>query len=750
MRAGVCLLTLLAVLVDGCGGGGGGGGNASPPAAPAISYQSSPVTLTTQVAATLTPTNTGGAAASWSISPTLPAGLTFSTTSGSITGTPTAAAVPASYVVTAENAGGSGSANLTLGIQSVLLDLGHTAAISTLGFAGPAFLSMDVGAHWVLWNYATAAAIAQGTVPCTPATCNASVGPSPVAHAEIAGQSVVIQMPTTLAVLSTTDGSSFGTVSTIPKWWHLASDGSYICGGTSSGLTAWAPNGTVIASRMGDYSKAVPSCAPGVIRVAVGPAGPNVIESVALPSGSSSVGPTFQGVFNTWFVDGSAFLTSVSDTVWVYSNASAQLDFASVSTATGLAGQGSWFWTYEYTSSGIGTLTIYKVGASASPSATYTYSLRQPPAIASGPTIGVLDSSIGVTHVIDLSGATPVDTDYTMPVSSEGAYAAVSASQWVVGNGYGVLLDGTSVNATARYFGYGAAWSIAGGAARAAVATASGKTLFFDATSWQLEGTLDSSNSQIALSSDGTVLAARASGDKGAAGAQLDASVRTFSLPSGAVINTWPYTFNMSPNPWPMDITLAESGALLGQVIFPGNTSSLTYTRQVSASSGGPILWSDTVTAGSDPFLPGDWRLPIRLSADDTLIAVSSAQDATAGTNIYLHDTLATAVPGWAVGWLPNENILQNLYSGNMGSAIYSSSGIKQSSPPLPQLGAIQAAGADAVYDPGTNKIYSLTSGAATWTGPPSTATQTYYGIGAVAGSRVVFEIGSQVVALPF
>lgn len=769
MRVEAAALTaLLTLSVAGCGGSGSstpaGSSNGNPPptvTAPVITYGTARITLTVNEMATVPPTNTGGAATSWSMSPDLPAGLTFSAASGGISGVPTAASKPTSYTVTATNAAGSATATFTLGIQSVLLDLGHATDIHTLAFSGSRLFSMDNDAHWMLQDYASGTVVAEGAVPCTPATCNASVGPSPAVHGEIAGQTLVIQMPASLAVLSASDGSSLGTVGTIPTWWHVASDGSYICGGTNKALTAWAISGSVIASVSGDYSKALASCAPGVIRIASGPAGADVIQSVTLPSGSTSVSPQFQGTFNTWFTDGSAFITNAANTVWVYSNSGTQLDFAALTATcvqpqyfpgTLCEGEGPWFWTYQYTSAG--TLDIYKVGnASAGPVATFTYPLEQPPLVTSGPTIAVLDGA--VVHLIDLSGTAPTDADYTVPVAPPGNYAATSASQWAVSNAYGTILDGTSVRTTPRYLTYGTAWSIAGSTALAAVATASGKTLLFDTSTGKLTGTLNSSNSQIALSADGTVMAARASGDRGGTG---DESVTTYSLPSGSVIHTWPYTYNSSPNPWPVDISLSSSGKLLGQVIFSGNTHSLTYTRMVTPSAGGPTLWSDSVS-GDNPFGFQAWPLPILLSADDTLLAVSSSKDGNAGTNIYLNGTLSSAVAGWAVTWLPNDDLLVNTYSGTgspvgyLGSTIYSPTGILQSSPPLPELGkggTVQAVGTDSVYDPGTNEIYSLTTGAATWSGPPSNPVQTYAGVGAIAGQQVVFEMGSQIVAMPY
>ena len=66
-----------------------------------------------------TPSSTGGAISSYTISPSLPAGLSFSTSTGQITGTPTALAVVAPYTVTATNAGGSTTATVDLAVNFV-------------------------------------------------------------------------------------------------------------------------------------------------------------------------------------------------------------------------------------------------------------------------------------------------------------------------------------------------------------------------------------------------------------------------------------------------------------------------------------------------------------------------------------------------------------------------------------------------------------------------------------------------------
>ena len=134
-------------------------------------------------------------------------------------------------------------------------------------------------------------------------------------------------------------------------------------------------------------------------------------------------------------------------------------------------------------------------------------------------------------------------------------------------------------------------------------------------------------------------------------------------------------------------------------------------------------------------------------------MAVSNNLSATSGTNIYSNGTLVTAVPGWVVGGLDDSHILANSYTLNdetltltySGSTIYNSSGTKIAALSLPELQSLQIVSADSVYDPGSNAIYSTTTGIAAWiSASPST------GVGAVAGSNVVFASGSQVVVQPY
>lgn len=139
---------------------------------PSITY-STPVTYQTGTAIMAnTPTNTGGAVTSWSISPTLPAGLSFSTSTGVISGTPTAITAAANYTVTATNAAGSGQATVNITVNlGPPLSLTYNPQTSIGYVTGGTFTSMTATA--------TGGAVATYTIsPALPAgiTINATSG----------------------------------------------------------------------------------------------------------------------------------------------------------------------------------------------------------------------------------------------------------------------------------------------------------------------------------------------------------------------------------------------------------------------------------------------------------------------------------------------------------------------------------------------------------------------------------------------
>jgi hypothetical protein len=113
------VLSVLAALCVACGSGSGtDGGTGSVTAPSGLTYSTNPALYT--VGNTITPNNpssTGGAVASYSVAPGLPAGLALDTASGVISGKPTAAAAQATYKVTASNSGGSATDDVAITVQ---------------------------------------------------------------------------------------------------------------------------------------------------------------------------------------------------------------------------------------------------------------------------------------------------------------------------------------------------------------------------------------------------------------------------------------------------------------------------------------------------------------------------------------------------------------------------------------------------------------------------------------------------------
>jgi gliding motility-associated-like protein len=82
-----------------------------------FTYPTPPIYYLNTAITPLTPSNSGGTPAGYSISPALPAGLSFNTSTGVISGTPTAITPSATYVVTASNFVGSISQNVVIEVK---------------------------------------------------------------------------------------------------------------------------------------------------------------------------------------------------------------------------------------------------------------------------------------------------------------------------------------------------------------------------------------------------------------------------------------------------------------------------------------------------------------------------------------------------------------------------------------------------------------------------------------------------------
>lgn len=148
---------------DGTGGGGGGartgsgavGGSGvviirwgSAPSAPAISLSSSSgfALTNSNVGSLYTISNTGGSVTSYSISPALPTGLSFSTVTGLISGTPTALSSATNYTITARrvDANNGASSSDTAVFNLVVVNVAPTTTtMATTTTIAPVVTSVD-------------------------------------------------------------------------------------------------------------------------------------------------------------------------------------------------------------------------------------------------------------------------------------------------------------------------------------------------------------------------------------------------------------------------------------------------------------------------------------------------------------------------------------------------------------------------------------------------------------------------------
>jgi hypothetical protein len=118
-------------------------------AAPAFTLSSSSETRTANIAATgFTISSTGGAIANFAINAT-PAGMSFSTSTGALTGTPTSVAAATAYTVTATNATGSAIRTFTLTVEAALaapaFTLSSSSETRTVNIAATGFTISSTG-----------------------------------------------------------------------------------------------------------------------------------------------------------------------------------------------------------------------------------------------------------------------------------------------------------------------------------------------------------------------------------------------------------------------------------------------------------------------------------------------------------------------------------------------------------------------------------------------------------------------------
>jgi hypothetical protein len=116
------------------------------PVAPLLSYSGNIVSGVYGYAiATLTPTISGSPTITYSVSPSLPLGISLSASTGKITGTPGVLVSTTTYVITATNGGGSDTAHVTISVGKAGLTIRANNQYKSVGAVNPTLTASYIG-----------------------------------------------------------------------------------------------------------------------------------------------------------------------------------------------------------------------------------------------------------------------------------------------------------------------------------------------------------------------------------------------------------------------------------------------------------------------------------------------------------------------------------------------------------------------------------------------------------------------------
>jgi len=506
----------------------------------------------------------------------------------------------------------------------------------------------------------------------------------------------------------------------------VSSDGSYLWAVSATSLRVFSHDGHERFSLAGNYSQAQIYASSDAIRVLGGPSS-GALQTIRLADHNSAYA-SVQGNFASWFSDGTAFVTTLGATTWVYTNEGIQLAIGILPDVVGLGGAGGYVWELNEGRFNA-PLRLYAATDLSAPIQTFNSELAG--FRISGSRIAALRQ--GSLQIISVGASVAVGDAIPIAMTSVVAFSSDAEGDWVIGSADGVVADDVAERSGSNdTYSLGRALSLASsGNAQAAIATASDRVIMLSVgPSAAPIRTIQVPHSQIALSDDGSILVAAENLDSSQIGS--DRSLRTFSTTDGSVIHTWPYTLPLSGSTL-LGFTFAPKGLVLSQLVGPcpahGCEDPVRLFTDVTGATfpnyGPPLEAADELTS----------QLP-RLSPSGANAVFGSIGPGigSAVTLIYSNSSLVTAIPGVALAWLDDAHILVATYhlerQGMFEVAvqdivrIYDARGHVTSTAQLPdvqsaQLVPVGPVSGTFVYWPLHNQVLDYTTGAVYWKGDP-------------------------------
>jgi outer membrane protein OmpA-like peptidoglycan-associated protein len=340
---------------------------------PDITYPSSGVVSgnVNSALTTVIPTNTGGVISSWSIAspPALPGGITFSTSTGQFSGTPTETLSSTAYVVTATNATGSDTATVTMTIGAALIPIisySPSTISATVGTAISTSTPTNSGYAATSWSinsplpsglsFNTSTGVISGT---SSATSSASVYTVTATNSSGSATTTITVSSSAIAVIVVNTVPNAPTIGTATTTGSTTATVTYTAPGSDGGATITSYTAT---SSPGSITGSLSQATSGTISVtgltagttytftvvatnSVGNSSPSASSNAIATSGTTSgLIPTFSTVTTAsagFTVTVTNYSASYTWSVTVTTPATVTLSSSGLITVTGLIGDGA-------------------------------------------------------------------------------------------------------------------------------------------------------------------------------------------------------------------------------------------------------------------------------------------------------------------------------------------------------------------------------------------------------------------------